>query len=232
MIHQCAARGCHRAPKGYSKYCGSCGQRNYRHGHPNQLGVTKGQLAPYRREVRRFLDGRHDPETWKKTTDRLDLLADRLDEQVRQYEAGRAMNRWQIGAARLFIGVLQDVDPKVIVETCAGMALMYCREPRKFQDDAAFFTQLSRRFLGLTDRWAGTYWSNKTGKMHKVYLDTPRRTALVLGQMLMVSVGVVGQYIARTKAEQERVDREARNALFAALASGERSEGETGAERV
>lgn len=220
MTTKCAAQGCGNTTKGYGKFCNSHGKRNLRHGHPCQQGITKGDLSPYRKEVRRFLDSRADPETWNKATERLTLVADRCRETVRMYEGGRAMNRWEVGAARMFLTVIENVEPKAIIETCAGLALMVQREPRRFQSDAAIFTQMSRRFTGLTEMNAGSYYNHATGQVHRVYRDVPPRTALILGQMLMVAVGVIGSQIAKVQAERERAERAARNALFAALAEG------------
>ena len=176
----------------------------------------------YRREVRKFLDTRKDDLTWGKAGARLAVLIGKASDTVAMFDSGRAMCRWEVGAARLILMVTDDVDAREVIETVAAMALLRERDPRRFQDDAAFMVQCCRRFAGLTDRWAGQYWSEKTGSMHKVYHDVPRRTALLLGRYLMVAIGCIGIYMAKAQAERERVDREARNALFAALASGEK----------
>ena len=221
MTNQCAAQGCGMATKGFGIYCNAHSKRNIRHGHPLQLGITKGDLTGYRKEVRRFLDGRADREAWDKATDRLRLVAERCVETVRLYEGGRAMNRWEVQAARLFLSVWQDVDPKTIIETAAAMGMMLQSEPGRFWSDKAFLAQVARRFAGLTDRNAGTWWNDTTQQVHRVYRDIAPRTAVILGRTVHVAVGVIGCQIVKVQTERERAEREARNAMFAALASGE-----------
>ncbi|MFC4351685.1 hypothetical protein ACFOW6_09050 [Fodinicurvata halophila] len=139
----------------------------------------------------------------------------------RMFKGGRAMIRWEVQAARLFLSVWQNVDPKAIIETCASMGMIWIREPNRFQSDKAFVTQVARRFTGLSERNCGTWWSEATQQVHRVYRDIPPRTALILGRMVHVAVGVIGNQIVKVQAERERAEKEARNAMFTALASGE-----------
>ena len=220
MYQTCATSGCSRRTKGFSKHCGSCGKRNARHGHPLQETISKGDLAPYRRSVRNFLNSRTDRDAWTKAADRLAVLTEQATTYIAAYQGGTAVNRWQLQAYRMILRVIEDAATTTVIETVAGMALYRCREPRRFRSDEAFLTQMTRRFVGLTDQNAGTYYSHALGRTVRVYRDTPPRTAVILGRLLMETIGVISLVQHRQEVERQRAERQASQALFDALVEG------------
>ncbi len=112
-----------------------------------------------------------------------------------------------------------DVDARTVVETVLAMYVMGNDDARRFKSDDAFWFQLARRVRGLTDMNAGSWYDHNTGKMKRVYRDTPRKVTLALAHMLGDAFGAAGIYLARLDQQEAEQRRKQHADLAAALAS-------------
>lgn len=207
MFQMCAANGCgRRTASKFSNYCAAHKSALRRHGDPDQKGVTKAELKPYREIVGEWIARNASSPAWGKLEARWKAVQAHAAGVVAAYEQGRPSISWDLRAAQETLRLAALVEPGEVLVTVAAMVLMQDTDPRRFRSDQAFRAQVVRRVRGLTEANATMYTDAATGKSRTTYSDmTPRATA-VLGAWLIEAMGMAGAHIAR----KEREAREAR----------------------
>jgi hypothetical protein len=128
--------------------------------------------------------------------------------------------RHEVKAAHELLRLAKGASAVDVTDTALAMYLMQDAEPRRFKSDQAFWTQLVRRVRGLAEVNAGTYWDQESGKVKRVYRDTPPRVTAVMKGWLVEAFGGAGLHLAqleRRDDEARRGDREAMRQALAAL---------------
>jgi hypothetical protein len=218
MFQMCAASGCGRPPASkFSNYCAAHKSALRRHGHPDQKGVTKAELKPFREVVLEWIARNASNPAWGKLEARWRAVQTHAAGVVAAYEHGRASIAWDVLAAQEALRLAALVEPREVLVTVAAMVVMQDTHPRRFRSDEAFRAQVVRRVRGLTDASATAYTDAATGKTRTTYSDmTPRATA-VLGAWLIEAMGIAGAQIARKEREAREENASAVQELHADL---------------
>lgn len=218
-MRSCKVAGCNRpAIHSRSPYCPAHKARSRRHGHPNQRAITKADLAPYQRQVKEWIDSRENADTLRlRLQERWSAVVSKAEETERLWNAGSPMNSYERDAYLELLKVARDVDAQAIAEAMVGMGLMQELSPRSFMDDASYRTQLSRRYRGLTDLNAGTWYDHAEGRTKKAYKELSPKAAQQLGQILAVVFNPIASMINRKINETVSQEEATKRALFAAL---------------
>jgi hypothetical protein len=152
MLRTCRAPGCRAfAASSFAAYCPTHRRNLRRHGAVDQKAITKAHLRPYLKAVRERIAKNPDSPAWTTLDARWRALVDHAEGILGQFSRGRAMNRFEVAAAREVVKLGKEVKPREVVEATCGMVAMWVIEPRKFRSDEAFWVQLARRVRGLTD---------------------------------------------------------------------------------
>jgi hypothetical protein len=202
-MRTCETPGCGLRTAGYSRFCGRHKATLRRHGAPDQRGVTKAELKPYVAMVRDRIARNPNSTAWAKMDARWATLVRHAEGILAGYQGGRASYIYTIRAAEEVIRLGKLVEPREVVVTAAAMFVMERMDPRRFRGDEAFRAQLVRRVRGLCEANATDYRDWATGKSRRTYHELGPRAALVMGQWLAETLGILGLRIASLE-EQER----------------------------
>jgi hypothetical protein len=175
----------------------------------NQKAVTKAQLKPYLKLVKKRISKNPENIAWVTLDERWRALVGHAEGILAYFARGKAGSRFERLAAQEIVKVAQEVKPREVVEVTAAMVVMWTMEPRRFGSDRAFWMQLARRVRGLTDLHIGERWDNVRQRVRRCYREMNPRTAVIMGQWLATTLGVGGQHIARI--EQAERDRKAKD---------------------
>ncbi len=195
-MNTCSAQGCHQPVSGYSAYCESHKRRNRRHGHPTQLGVTSGELEPFRKRVRARIEKNKGNLTWGLLNARWKALVEIAKAQEVSYQAGLTHNRYEREAWSNVVHIGANADSVEVIEVVLAMYLLQEENPRRFKSDRAFSEQLVRRTRGLAPANVGSHYNHTTGKVKKVYRDAKPKTSAILARALQETFGVAGLTVA------------------------------------
>ncbi|MBS7705191.1 hypothetical protein KIO73_18020 [Chelatococcus asaccharovorans] len=188
----------------FAVYCPAHQSRNRRHGHPEQLAITKDVLKPKLRTIRRRIAKNSVSPLW----DCLEARWGVILEHSKGVLASKApMDRHYRTAARELAKLGTSVEADTIVETALAMVVLQSFEPQRFKSDKAFRVQLSRRLRGLTDLNAGLWYDHTTGKMKRAYRELSPKAAVIIAGIITQAFGPAGLRIAQL----ERMDHEERN---------------------
>jgi hypothetical protein len=205
MKRPCRAPGCSTpAASQYAAYCPPHRRALRRHGAVDQRAITKFQLKPYLKLVRKRMQKNPESTAWVTLDSRWRAVIDHAHSVLAYFRQGKAGSRFELLAAQEVVKLSGDVQPRQVVEVTAAMVMMQELEPRRFRSDRAFWIQLARRVRGLTDLNYGEGWDNTRGRVRRSYREFTPRAAQVLGHWLAVALGVGGQHLVRL----ERADRE------------------------
>ena len=217
MIKPCSVPQCHQQTAGYSTLCERHKRAQRRHGHPEQVGVTVNELAPYRRRVVSRMKKNSGSDAWNILRQRWDKIMESARQTEAVYRSGTAHVTYDRQALLELFKIGNNVEVNALIETTLAIYLMQLEQPHRFKTDTAFDMQLARRVRGLTDTNAGTYWDNKTKKTKRVYKDIPPRTLMALAEHIKTSFGVAGVYVAKLEQQEAEQQNNERAALAAAL---------------
>ena len=208
MNRTCKVSGCSkpaRSPQG--TMCEAHRQRWRRHGDPKQQAVSKHDIEPFVKQVRATIE----KDSSGRIEAGLNKLRGLLEAHARSViaESKRgAMSGYRLKAAHEMLRVLQNVDAVTCACVIAATYLLQEQNPRRFTSDRGFSFQLVRRFRALTDLNAGTYYNNKTGKVHRVYRDLPAQVTELISRTLIHAYQTFIALIvkrARKKAEESEL---------------------------
>ncbi|WP_155804520.1 hypothetical protein [Magnetospirillum fulvum] len=216
----CSVPGCTApARNDHSHLCEAHRQRQRRHGHVRQRGITKALLRPYVARVRGIID--------KDTTGQLAaalhqlhaLLGDRARQSVADALSGRPGSKWERIAGQEVAKVVEATNALDCAALVAGLFLLRDEEPGQFVSEDGFRFQLARLFRAQTDLAFGSYWDQEAGKTKTVYRDlSPRATAALARWVVDAYARFVGHVVAWDRQERTR-QAEALEALDAAFAA-------------
>jgi hypothetical protein len=182
-----------------------------RHGAVDQKAITKAQLKPYLKLVKKRMEKNPENVAWVTLDSRWRAVVDHAQGVLAYFARGKAGSRFERLAAQEVVKLASEVQPRQVVEVTAAMVMMLDLEPRRFCSDQAFWIQLARRVRGLTDLNYGDRWDHVRGRVRRCYREFTPRAAQMLGHWLAVALGVGGQHLARLeRAEQEKKAKEGR----------------------
>lgn len=219
MSRQCAAAGCHAQANGYSPLCSRHRAAKGRHGHPEQSAVLVTELKPYRKKIERLRQANPMSALWVILDDRWRRTLAATKTILAEADSGRAFIRYEMQAAR-HMQAMAGVSPSLVIEVALGMFLMAVYDRRRFLSDAAFDHQLVRRVRSLADTSTGSYYNDKTKRVHRVYRDLPPRTVRAIAGHLKQAFGSAGIQVAeleRSRATRAAEDRQQLTDAIAAL---------------
>lgn len=209
-MRPCKVAGCGFFAKGYSTYCETHKRNKTRHGHPLQRGITKADLKPYVKEVRRFLASNH-PDKAKAV---LEGVWGRPVKEAQQFvdmaNKGRPIIGYEMEARQSILSLSREQHAETIGVTLIAMGLWYEEDPRFWKYDEGFRYQTVRMLLRLNPREASYQWRN--GKMERSsYRQIPPKTIEYLWQIIH-STGLIGYGVEmakrKEKAKEQRLERE------------------------
>jgi len=162
--------------------CETHRQRWRRHGHPLQKTIKKKDLKPYLR----YVEGLIKRDTTGKIKVGLQRIRDLIHAEAYTvyadfYERGRAMNARWVKACTEILRVLKSSDPSKPAIVIAAMFLIWADKPYLFVSDRGFYFEMVRQFRSLMPYNTGSYWNQRTGKVHKVYKDLSPRVVELMG---------------------------------------------------
>jgi len=211
MTKQCAAPGCGEQAGTFSTHCERHKQAQRRHGHPLQAGITGQALQPYLERVEARRKRNKDSNAWTLIDDQWATLRAHAESVQEQWAVGHAMNGMEVRACALLQAMAGAVAASAVSDVNLAMWLMRDAEPRRFRSDKAFDFQLARRTLALAPRAAGSYWSQKEGRLRKVYREVPPKVTEMLGRMMRDAYGLAGLALAaKERAEATRAEEKTR----------------------
>ncbi|RQO35868.1 hypothetical protein DBR37_05780 [Herminiimonas sp. KBW02] len=181
------------------------------------MGITVGQLRPY---IRRIIARRQkNPSNlvWEVLEARWEAVVTNARNILNERERGRAMSSYQSQAAYHLVRIANDVPNAVVIATSLAMFVMREEHTRLFKTDKSFLYQLARRIRGLTDKNAGTYWDNKSGKLKLVYRDILPGTLELIAKPLFDAFAVAGVRLAELDKRDEKQLIAERERLAAAI---------------
>lgn len=190
---------------GFGAHCATHKARARRHGHAEQDGITKAELAPYIELVRTRIDKNQANPLWSHLDERWADLIRRAEAVLAAYHAGSPSFHHEVQAAHELIKLSQAVGFRTIIVAGLAMFLLQGHAPHRFKSDRAFSTQLVRRLCRLTEVNAGTWFDHRSGRVKRTYRELPPRVVTVLSGWIVPVIGATGLRLA----ELERRDREA-----------------------
>jgi hypothetical protein len=215
-MHQCIVPGCTRLLSGWSRYCPTHKSRDRRHGHPQQRGITKAELAPYLRAVEARIAKNADSPVWAKIEGNWTVMVNHAMAELARYGAGEAFVGHERQAYQQIVR-LAPLPPRDVVETALAVYLLAEDQPRRFQSDEAFRYQLVRRVRMLTEANRGTWWNASTNKVQFAYRELSPRATEFLGELLTMTFGLAGLHVARLERSQAQAKENEAEDLKSAL---------------
>lgn len=208
MNRLCETTGCGRgAATEYGIYCSKHSTNKRRNGHPQQEGITKGNLKPFLKRVEKRKVKNLESTAWATMEARWCALVESLRPLA---ESSHPTNKHARRAARELVKLGIHVPAQEIVDTVLAMYLMQEYEPRRFRSDEAFDCQLVRRIRGLTTLSRGAWTNPNTGKVHTATLELEPRTAEAMAMYVKQALGGAGVRLAALERnDEERKRKEA-----------------------
>lgn len=210
-MRPCKVAGCGFFAKGYSTYCENHKRNKTRHGHPLQRGITKADLKPYVKEVRRFLASNHPDKAkavlegiWKRTVKASQWFVDMANK-------GRPFTGYEMEAHQAILSLSREQHAETIGVTLIAMGLWLEDDPRFWKYDEGFRYQTVRMLLRLNPCEASWQHLPNGKTIRSSYRQIPPKTIEHLWHIIH-STGLVahGMEMARRKekAKEQRLERE------------------------
>ncbi|RST88321.1 hypothetical protein EJC49_01075 [Aquibium carbonis] len=219
MKRICKATGCGlETSTPFSPLCRSHRARLRRHGDIEQKGITKADLLPFIERVDKRREKNPESPLWEHLEARWATIVRHAKAVVADFNSGRALNKYEVEAAREALAISRDATAREVVDAALGMYLMQGLEPLRFRSDEAFWTQLVRRVRGIASRSSGKT-INAKGTVRPLYREMPPRTSLVLQGWLKEAFGAAGLRLVQLEEQEAEAEREERREYRKALAA-------------
>jgi len=215
----CRAPGCGARTTRYGVYCTTHKSRLRRHGHPEQRSITKADLKPYLKLVRKRIEKNADSPLWAQCEARWQAVVVHAQGILAAYRGGQTSYRYERIAAQEVAKLAADVEAREVIETICALYLMQDDQPRRFRSDDAFRFQLARRLRSLTECNCGFWHDHRTGQMKRAYHDIPPKAVALFSQWVGQSIGVIGIHLAKLERDEEEARRQNINAMHEAIAA-------------
>lgn len=200
----CRVDGCFKPSAKYSHLCEYHRNVDRTHGHPLQKGVTKAELSPYIRAVKKYLAKRSGPHVqqvidkdWGRVSREAELfLADS--------KRGAAQNVYQRRAMEIIDSVAKDYSAMEIAVVIMAMGYFYADQPRRWASDEGFQFQAGRMVRKMA-RGETDYSFHRHGTVaHSSPKRCPQSTMRHLWQLIQRTNFVDYGYKIAREAEKER----------------------------
>jgi hypothetical protein len=203
---RCTVPGCTApARNDHSHLCEAHRQRQRRHGHVRQQGISKTTLRPYVARARAIIDQDATGQLSEALRQLHALLGDHARQSVADALSGRPGSKWDRTAGREVAKVVEATDPLDCAALVAGLFLLRDEDPGRFVSEDGFRFQLARLFRAQTDLAFGSYWDPATGGRKLVYRDlSPRATATLAGWVVEAFSRFVAHIVAWDRDERSR----------------------------
>ncbi|WP_225767918.1 hypothetical protein [Inquilinus sp. Marseille-Q2685] len=207
----CRVSWCTEPASGWGRHCDRHKAHDRRHGHPEQIAITKTMLAPYEKLVEGVKARNAASPAWVQLGAIWAEVVAEAKAEVDQFRRGGAMNKVSVMASKEIVRIGEEAEPWEVVRAALATAWMEADQPRLFRSDDAFRVQLCRRVRALVERNAGI-WYDASGKRRRHYKELPRQVAVLIGHRLAVAFGPSGVALWRKEADkaEERKMRQAR----------------------
>jgi hypothetical protein len=207
----CVVRGCLEPATGYRRLCERHRKTDQRHGHPEQDGITIGELGGYRRAAVEFIESRQDAErVWSVLEEHWQAFAEWARGQIR-YLSKRAYPRHSMRALQSVQAVADEANPRDVMATLIAFAWLWLERPKRFRSDRAARFQAARVLRRMTDAHVGRAFSPNDGQVKRYYRDASPRVLDELGTMIWrvlmpACLNVVRKIESEREAERQRVN--------------------------
>lgn len=219
LTRTCRAPGCGARTTRYGVYCTTHKSRSRRHGHPEQRAITKADLKPYLKLVRKRIDNNADSPLWGQCEARWKAVVDHAQCILAAYQGGQTSYRYERIAAQEVVKLAADVEARKVIETTCALYIMQDDQPRRFRSDDAFRSQLARRVRSLTECNCGFWHDHRTGQMKRAYRDIPPKAVVLFSHWVGQTVGVVGLHLAKLERDEAEARRGHNSAMYEAIAA-------------
>lgn len=223
-MRTCIVAGCHGTAATYSHLCPAHRERDRTHGHPLQRGVTKAELKPYRKAVRKYLQERAGKNADAINSKAWASTVQQARERVERYQRGKADVKWDVLAAELVLAINREVEPREIAEVLMALGYWYRLEPKRWASDDGFKFQCARMFRRLAPSTGRYNWRPDGSLARSSYPRVPKRlmyaTYAIIHELQFVGWGMLMADEDRKAADLKRRDTIAeRTAILGPLAS-------------
>lgn len=207
----CEVPGCLALATGYRRMCEKHRRTAHRHGHPEQVGLKLGELRPYEKAAREFIERRDDAaRVWGVLEEHWRRFAEWADGEIKVRESGRPTHRYTTQACYSIRAVSDENDARDIMLRLIAFAWVWLEDSRRFRSDRAARFQVARVFRRMTDQHVGQSVSPTDGKAKRYYKDPPAKTSERLGELLFKVImpsclSVVRKVQSEEEKEKERV---------------------------
>lgn len=209
--------GCHKPTTRWGTLCSTHRNRQRRHGHPNQTGVTKAELKPYVEIVKKRKARNQNSLLWVTLQSRWEQLIDNARLTLKDYLNGKAMSRHIVKTSKELVNLHETAEFDEISQTALAMFILQRQQQTRYRDQNSFLHQLTRRLRGLSDINAGTWFDHSTGKVKRVYRDLPARTSQQFGQAIIDVFGLAGAILAKKEIEEATAKHLEKQAIINAI---------------
>ncbi len=120
-MNHCRVPGCNAPVSRWGSLCSTHKTRQRRHGHPQQQGVTKAELAPYAAIIRLRKARNPDSPLWPGIEARWFALVDHCRGVVAASLQGKAMNRFERQACYELVKLADHAEAAEVVETALAV---------------------------------------------------------------------------------------------------------------
>lgn len=210
MERFCTVRGCDRPVKGraYGRRCNAHRHRARRHGHPEQLGITRKELKPFEGRVEGLIAKNPEARGW--------AALDQRWEAILQHAAGimaaarsKPYRRNERRAAEEVLKIAQGANGRAVWVRVAALYALQEEFPHRFLSDRAFLYEMVRTVRRLSAVSVSQYHNATTGRTKLVYRDPPPQAVEFIAAWLREAFGFASLHLAREwREKRERSARE------------------------
>jgi hypothetical protein len=211
MERFCTVRGCDRPVKGraYGRRCNAHRHRARRHGHPEQLGITRKELKRFEGRIEGLVAKNPEARGWAALDQRWEALTKHAADIVEAAKGGKPHQRNERRAAEEVLKIAQGTEGRAVWVRVAALYAFQEEFPQRFLSDRAFLYELVRTVRRLSAVSVSQYYNAKTGRTKLVYRDPPPQAIEFMAAWLREVFGFAGLHLAREwREKRERSARE------------------------
>jgi hypothetical protein len=194
MYRPCRVRGCNRRVRGYGHWCDKHYHHRCRHGHEEQIPITRTWLRPFQLRAVRFLDD-HGEEAWIAMRKAWRQLVDNVRADLAAQERRGVCYRHERTAWKEIIAVDDTVNEDEVMTMLLAFGIVFHEDGRAFRDHASFKAQVARRFRAMSPATKKAY-RYPSGETKLVCRDISMRAVQSIGTRLVEGYALFGVHIA------------------------------------
>ena len=213
MPTTCRVSGCNKSTSGYSPLCPAHRSRKRRHGHEEQVTVSKTDLKPFIDNVHDRIAKQPGASLWSVCDQRWDMLTDTLRD-----DPPKTIYRFVRSAMKELVRLKRSVSGRSVAVTTIAMYLHQQHEPRRYRSEEAFRAQLVRRVRSLSDTSFAQWGGASDGRSRKAMKELEPRAVAYMANLLVELFGPAGVKVAQLERRDQEERQKVQTAFGAALA--------------